>query len=573
MAFMLDEVRRLTGPNLLSDEPGAIADALFSETDPQSVLNCWQKHLLACQKALAWAHGNKTYHRFYEGGLSVSIPAPMDLLYSACDLLELAWDLCAEELSTQPHESINIDERLEALRLSIKEERNPALMQLIEQAKQHNVVCLADDDELSLGTGPSAETWTINNIPSADKVNWPVYKAVPLALITGTNGKSTSVRLAAEIAKAAGMCAGVTSTDFIKVGDTIIDKGDYSGPGGARMLLRDNRTEIAFLEVARGGLLRRGLPVNHANAALITNVASDHLGQYGINTVDDIAQVKTMVAKAIGPLAAQYGAQENEKRVLVLNADDTRLAAIGKHFDMPLCWFSQNPNHPLIINAIEHQQPCVYAQNGELVYSHITSTNIARIDAVPMTIKGTAAHNIQNALGVIGLCKALGIDDEAIQAGLYNFTSSAKDNPGRGNIYGLNGVTFIIDFAHNGHSMQAVMDMAAKMPANNIHVMFSHAGDRSDQDIRDVTNAVLKLAPSTYALAEIEQYLRGRELGEISKLVREHLLDNKIASTDILLAANPIDGAKQLLKKAKAGDLVLLFVLSDREKVQALLKA
>ena len=572
MAFILDEVRRLTGPNLLSDEPGAIADVLFSEANPQIVLHCWQKHLLECQNALDWAYGKNTYQRFYKGGLSVSIPAPMDLLYSACDLLELAWDLCVQELSPSNIESIDIDERLEALKQSIKEERHPALIQLIEQAKLHNVVCLADDDELSLGTGPSAETWPIDDITSASSVNWSAYKSVPLALITGTNGKSTSVRLAAEIAKAGGMCAGVTSTDFIKVGDTIIDDGDYSGPGGARMLLRDKRTEIAFLEVARGGLLRRGLPVNHADAALITNVASDHLGQYGINTVDDIAQVKTMVSKAIGPLAADYAEQQNEPRVLVLNADDPRLAAMGKSFDMPLCWFSPNPHNPLIVEAIKQQRPCAYVKDGELVYSHITSTNIARINEVPMTIKGTATHNIQNALGVIGLCKALGIDDAAIKAGLHNFASSAKDNPGRGNIYELNGITFIVDFAHNGHSMQAVMNMASKMPAKHIHVMFSHAGDRSDQDIQDVTNAVLKLAPSTYVLAEIEQYLRGRKFGDISNLVRQHLLDNNISRDDILLAANPVHGTEQLLTKAKAGDLVLLFVLSDREEVQALLQ-
>jgi UDP-N-acetylmuramyl tripeptide synthase len=298
-------------------------------------------------------------------------------------------------------------------------------------------------------------------------------------------------------------------------------------------------------------------------------VASDHLGQYGINTVDDIAQVKTMVSKAIGPLAGEHG----ETRMLVLNADDTRLAKIGPTFNMPICWFSANANNPLIIKALQQQQPCVYAKDGELVYSHKSTKNIAHIDDVPMTIKGTAAHNIQNALGVIGLCKALGISDIDIKTGLYQFASSAKDNPGRGNIYKLNGITAIVDFAHNGHSMQAIMDMASKMPAKHIHVMFSHAGDRSNQDIFDVADAVMKLAPTTYVLAEIEHYLRGRGLGEISELVRAHLLQNKISNDNILLASDPVDGTQKILARAKEGDLVLLFVLSDRERVQALLSA
>mgnify|MGYP000409560752 FL=1 len=132
--------------------------------------------------------------------------------------------------------------RLAALKQTIAEERNPALLEFINQANIHNVVCLVDDDEISLGMGAKSATWSIDKFPDPKTISWQLYSAIPLALVTGTNGKSTSVRLAAEIAKAASLNAGVTSTDFIKVGDTIIDEGDYSGPGGARMLLRDKRT-------------------------------------------------------------------------------------------------------------------------------------------------------------------------------------------------------------------------------------------------------------------------------------------------------------------------------------------
>jgi UDP-N-acetylmuramyl tripeptide synthase len=565
MSFQLDEVRRLTGPNLLSDEPGAIADVLFSDALAQDVLMCWQKHLLETCDAVQWPAPLQYYHRFYDGGLSLSISAPMDLLYSACDVLELAWDLCVNELSPPQDASFNRSQRLTELKQSILEERHPALLNLLAQADAQGVICLADDDEVSLGTGPSAQTWTIDNLPDTDTIEWSRYKEIPLALITGTNGKSTSVRLAAEIAKAASINAGVTSTDFIKVGDTIIDEGDYSGPGGARMLLRDNRTEMAFLEVARGGLLRRGLPLSHAKAALVTNVASDHLGQYGINTVDEIAQVKTMVAKAIDPSSA------NANSILVLNADDPRLCDISKHLNVPICWFSPNKHNPMIEAAIANQQPSVYTDRGAFVYHHQQAHEITQIQHAPMTFNGTAAHNVQNALGVIGLCKALQIDEQYIKAGLRSFASSAKDNPGRGNMYELDGVKVIVDFAHNSHSMQAVMDMAAKMPAKNIHVMFSHAGDRSNQDIIEVANAVHNMAPTSYVLAELEPYLRGRELGEISAIVHKHLLSKGVNESNILLATDPLDGAKQCLARAESGDLVLLFVLSDRERVQALL--
>jgi cyanophycin synthetase len=567
MKLSLDEVRRLTGPNLLSEYPGAIADVFISDTDCLEVVSCWQTHLQECLLAVGWQQ--QSYFRLYDGGASLSVSAPMDLLYSACDLLELAWDCCVDEISgTQVHNKIA---RLQTLRDDILKESNPALIKLLEAAEQHGVLCLPDDDELSLGTGTSSQTWTIDKLPALENINWQQYQQIPLALITGTNGKSTSVRLAAEIAMAAGLQAGVTSTDFIKVGDAIIDRGDYSGPGGARMLLRDKRTEIAFLEVARGGLLRRGLPVKEANVSLVTNVASDHLGQYGINTVDEIAHVKLMVAKAI----------RNKNSLIVLNADDERLVkfvpeCFPKDQPIPVCWFSLDANNALIQNHIRENRPCVYRENGFIIYHHESKHKVAEIDLVPMTVNSTAMHNVQNALGVVGLCKTLGISSEAIQSGLMSFGSNAADNPGRTNVYDVNGITVIVDFAHNAHSMKAVMDMAKNMAKTmpndgTISVMFSHGGDRSNKEIFDVADAVRSINPSSYILCELETYLRGRDMGEISDLVETYLLEKGIPAAALVKALDPIDGAQKALNVAKAGDLVLLFVLDKREQVDSYL--
>ena len=178
MPFTLDEVRRLTGPNLLSNYPGAIADVLFSEIASDEVLTCWQEKLAHCMKALNWQNLNYAdpqwrYHlqiftRVYDGGASLSIAAPMDLLYSACDLVELAWDLCVEQLSADTlgiNESIDLDARLTVLRESIQQERNPALLNLLALAKQNNVLCLVDDDELSLGSGLNSSVWPIDQLP------------------------------------------------------------------------------------------------------------------------------------------------------------------------------------------------------------------------------------------------------------------------------------------------------------------------------------------------------------------------------------------------------------------------
>jgi cyanophycin synthetase len=567
MQLSLDEVRRLTGPNLLSDHSGAIADVFIQGISQQAVLTCWQKHLKFCLQTLEW--NEQYFQRLYDGGASMSLSAPMDLLYSACDVLELAWDCCVDELSGE--QSTQVADRIASLQEAIKEEVNPDLIELIESAQRAGVLCLTDDDEVSLGSGASAQTWTIDQFPKANQVNWSQYKQIPLALITGTNGKSTSVRLAAEIAKAAGMRAGVTSTDFIKVGNIIIDEGDYSGPGGARMLLRDTRTEIAFLEVARGGLLRRGLPVQQAAASLVTNVAGDHLGQYGINTVDEIAHVKLMVAKAI----------KGQSDFITLNADDERLvkfapAFFAKDTPAPICWFSMDANNPIILQQIEQNRPCVYAHNTQIIYHHIHAEVIAQIDQIPMTVGGTAKHNIENALGVVGLCKTMGINTTAIHSGLMRFGQNPNDNPGRGNIYQVKGATVIVDFAHNAHSMQAVMDMAKNMADSlpdegQIKVLFSHGGDRSNEEIKEVADAVHGLNPDAYILSELEEYLRGREIGEISTIVNAHLIEKGVKSTAIKAVGDALEGTIYAVESAKEGDLLLLFVLAKRDQVHAYL--
>ena len=175
---------------------------------------------------------------------------------------------------------------------------------------------LCDDDEMSIGHGAGSSTWPVADLPDPSAIDWAAHHNVPIAMITGTNGKTTTTRLCAAIARAAGKISGLTSTDFVGVGDDILDRGDYSGPGGARLLLRDKRLDVGFLEVARGGILRRGLPTRQAQVAVVTNVAADHLGQYGVNTVEELARAKFAVHRSL----ARDG-------VLVLNADDSYVVA------------------------------------------------------------------------------------------------------------------------------------------------------------------------------------------------------------------------------------------------------
>ncbi|MFT6408418.1 MAG: UDP-N-acetylmuramyl tripeptide synthase [Arenicella sp.] len=558
MKIVLDEVRRLTGPNLLWDKPGAILDVLFDGVDASTVIEYWQKWSNRCLLEMGWNDQEST-HRIHAHGANLAISAPLDLLYVACDLAEVAWSCCLAEC--QKTELPDWSAQVASLKLVCLQQANADLLQIVDQAETNNVLCLLDDDEISLGAGASAKVWPIDKLPPIESIQWAEYSSIPCAFVTGTNGKSTCVRLAAEIAKFAGVRAGVTSTDFIKVGDRIVDHGDYSGPGGARMLLRDSEAELAFLEVARGGLLRRGLPVNHVDAALITNVASDHLGEYGINTVAELAETKFIVSKGL-----------SKDNVLVLNADDQNSIDQAVKIDNTICWFSTRKDNPIIIKQIEEGGRAVYLEANKFVYHEAgVSEQLIDITEAPMTFDGTASHNVQNALGVIGLCKALKLPSDAINLGLKSFGRKLSDNPGRGNQYEFNDIRVIVDFAHNDHGVSAMVDMVSKMPAKRKIVMFGHAGDRSDADIIRATQAVTVLRADFYIISELEKYLRGRAIGEVPTLAKSALSQQGLKGEQVIVVDGPLEGAKKALELALPGDVVLLFALHNREAIDQLL--
>lgn len=553
MRLQLDEVRRLTGPNILWDHPGALVDVLIEDADKLAVVKTWQRWVDKLLAHFDWQQS--TTFRLHAHGASMALSAPMDALYAACELAELGWDCCAAQM--QGNVLPDWELRLKELRGELALEVNPQLLALMALAQENDVSCISDDDDVSLGMGASVEVWPARELPSLEDLDWQVYQDIPRAFVTGTNGKSTSVRLAAQIAKAAGVCAGVTSTDFIRVGDDIIDTGDYSGPGGARMLLRDKRTEMAFLEVARGGLLRRGLPIESVDAALVTNVASDHLGQYGINTVEELAMTKFLVAKGL-----------SRDAVLVLNADNQLVTQQSTHIDNTLCWFSTDQNHPLIQQQISQGERAVFVKDNQIIYYFDGDfESIASLSDVPMTFNGAAIHNVQNALGVVGLCKALKLPLEAIRSGLKSFGSNAQDNPGRGNIYQHQGYKVLVDFAHNEHSMRAIVDMVRKLPAKRYIAMFGHAGDRTDQEIEDLTKAVMALKPEVYIVSEVEKYLRGRALGDIPNVVKRALTQHHVSARQIKVANSALEGTQLAVSLAQQGDILLLFVLDERDLV------
>lgn len=559
-ALPAPEGRRLTGPGMLWSHPGAALDVFFTRFDRGRVSHLWHLHARRMLDAVGWAGQHVVAHPF-QGGVTLAISAPLDQLYAAVGVAEAAWHFCAADLLDVPPGDFAA--AVADLKGEMAEEANPALVALVAAAKARGLDALCDDDTLSVGHGTGSQSWPVGALPRADAVDWDRLHNIPVALITGTNGKTTTTRLCAAIGRASGLVAGLTSTDMVQVGDRVLEEGDFSGPGGARLLLRDPALQVGVLEVARGGILRRGVPVERAMAAAVLNVSADHLGEYGVNTVEALAEAKFAVRRGLAPGG-----------VMVLNAEDPLLVAQSEKTPAPTWWFALDKGAPKIVWARANAMPCAWLAGDDLVFfdgsvPHVLIT----VPQVPITLGGRARHNILNALAAICLTRALGISYAAITAGLAGFHSNRADNPGRLNEFSVKGARVFIDFAHNPQSIAAVTHTLSGTPAKRRFVMISHAGDRSDDDIRGLVSGALALHPDYVVATELEGYLRGRKPGELPDLIARTCTELGMPPQNVLRATSPARGAATILGMLAPGDLALLLVHSERDEIFAMVTA
>ncbi|HZF07891.1 MAG TPA: Mur ligase family protein [Thermoanaerobaculia bacterium] len=546
------ESRRLTGRNLLLDRAGAVLDVTLGPGEA-AVVELWREWARRLLDALGWSRETIAVRPF-PGGASLAFSAPIDVLYAATEVNEAAWAAAAAVLSGAPEPPI--EEEVARLAGLIRAEANPRLLALQTAAAAHRVSFLWDAEAATVGLGIGSRTFPIGDLPAPEAIVWWQIYDVPMALVTGTNGKTTTVRLTAAMAQAAGRVAGLTSTDLVQVGSEVLEKDDFSGPEGARLLLRDPRVELAVLETARGGILRRGLPGARATAALVTNIAADHLGEYGIHDLASLAEAKLVVARAVPP----------DGRV-ILNADDpelARAALAGRTGPAPVTWFSLDPTH--------------LAAGGEAVLLDGETLVLARsgrrdvvttLAEVPIAHGGAARYNVANALAAIGLAAALGLPIPAMAAGLAGFTPTPEDNPGRANLFERNGVRILLDYAHNPHGLAALLELARALPAERRLILLGQAGDRDDAAIRELARTAWSLQPDRVVLKELPAMLRGRQPGEVPALLEAELRRLGAPPEKLERAGSDVEAVERALAWARSGDLLVLLVHTDREAILA----
>lgn len=550
------DARRLTGPNAVFDGVGSILDVACTPGEAGRLVPVWAENVGRMLEALDWPSSEFAFRQL-EGGISLAFSAPIDQLYAASEINEWAFAASAFELGVG-EEQPDFDEALDALRKSAAEEANVELMWLVDEAAAHGKTLLWDDDEVSLGLGKGSRTWPVREIP--DVVDWDAFHDVPTGIVTGTNGKTTTVRFAKHILRSAGHNVGVSSTDWIAVNERIIDRDDWSGPGGARAVLRERDVDVAILETARGGLLRRGLGIERADAALITNISEDHLGDFGSRNLDELLDIKWVLSHAVRVAGR-----------LVLNADDPRLVARAADYDGAIVWFSLDAANDVVRQHVASGGTAFVLAGDELAKVDADSRDtICRSADIPIALGGAARHNVANALGAAALTWCLGASLADIATGLT--TMRQDENPGRCNIYDLHGTKVLVDFAHNPAAMSAVFDMASAIPARRRALCFGQAGDRTDELIRELARDAWAIGLDRVIVSELPKYYRGRERGDVFRLIRDELLKAGAEESRVRHHEEELESLQDAIDWAQPGDLVIMLALGGAAAVQERLR-
>jgi len=375
---------------------------------------------------------------------------------------------------------------------------------------------------------------------------------IPIAAITGTNGKTTVTRMLAAIFKQAGFDVGMATTEGVYFNDECQMEGDCSGPGSACNVLHDKRVEAAVLETARGGIVRAGLGFDECDIGIVTNITEDHLGQDGIDTLEDLFFIKSLILEVTAP----HG-------TAVINADDEFAARLKSRTKAQVVYFTQNEHNILVRRHLESGGRAVVVKKNEVYLCHGGEAEpLMAVQEIPLTLDGMAAHNTQNALAAAAGAYGFGLDKRFIRAGLEHFAQ----NHGRLQLFEYDDVKICVDYGHNFAGYQAILNLARRMRPKRLVGVIGAPGDRRD----DVIFRLGRLAGKGFDFIYIKEDadLRGRRAGETAALLKSGVLDVSFSEGKIRTILKEEEAVRAALHHAQRGDFIVVFYENYERVVQ-----
>ena len=579
--YAFDESRRLTGANRDSAGPAVVLVPLGPAATDGAAHGRWIAHVVSMCAALQWPPPLPRV-RAHQSGVLLAFAAPSTSLFTATEVNEWAWERAA---ATHPEQAaagfdlaqIANDHAVAHFARRAALERSAPLARLTAAAEQHGLMLLQDDDTVSLGEGHGSVSYPRVNLPLPMDVPWQRLSAVPKLLVTGSNGKTTTSRLLAAMAAAAGFKPGLCSTEGVLVDGHTVLPGDYAGPAGARAVMRHPQVTAAVLETARGGILRRGLAVPRADVAVVTNVSADHLGEHGVDNVEDIAEVKLVLAHAV-----------REWGTLVLNGGDHVLlrAAASLPHSQSARWamFARDHDTNILEVVRQHGGSTCGVRAGRLILVlQGAESDLGAVAEMPLTLGGAAAFNIENLAAAALGAAVVGWPLAAVKQVLLTFGGHSDDNPGRLQRFEHRGATVVVDYAHNPDGLAQLLAVARQLLASGtlagaggrLGLLLGQAGNRSDQAIAELARVAASFAPDQVLIKELPQMLRGRSPGSVSALIEQALQQAGLGPDRWARVDDEEVAALQLLNWAQPGDVVVLPLHSTaaRDRVLRVLQA
>ncbi|CAN5595610.1 Mur ligase family protein [soil metagenome] len=555
--------RRLMGPNLYSSRMGAALEVSLDADRADALIDAWRHHARTLSVGLEWPEPEMHVRRLRVGA-SLFLSAPVDVLMTATEVTEQAWSFAEQWCNDGDTPDDVIRLALTRLEESATAERcaHSNLAVVYATAVERDVLATFDDEMLTLGSGTGARSWPLAAVPRVNEVPWSDISDVRIGLVTGSNGKTTTTRLVSAMLRAAGRSPGWCCSDGVWISGEQVEFGDYSGPVGARRVLRAPGVDAAVLESARGGMLRRGLAVSRADAAIITNIAEDHFGEYGVETLEGLTDAKSIVARVL-----------SREGCLVLNADDPRLAPLAQQQTARIALFSASAEHAEVdAHVAGGGEAAVTSEARVMLHTQGRWHDLGHVVEMPITMRGAAPHNVENILGAALMASALGAPAEAIRSALSTFGASHGDNPGRLQRYEFGGVVVIVDYAHNPDGLAALCETALSIPAQRRLLLLGQAGNRDDEEIRDLARVAMRLLPLDYVIIKEElKLLRGRSAGDVPRLLSDELDKLGLPAESVEVTRDEVVAVRHAFAWARAGDLLVCPIHVDKAEVQEFL--